>query len=246
MISRTTGRKKVKKMPKIIEYFPDWLTGDGIFSYIHEEATSAEIDLEWLTSDTAAILDREYFGQISGLKETSTFVDALVENSDGELTTFDKTKLAETILYIYLNKWKRLYRIAEIEYDPVSNYDMEQTETPNIIHTRDEKRGTQITTSATGSGTGNVYGFNSSNPVPQSSSSTATSETVTGNKDNNTTNVVENERGTRKLTRKGNIGVTTTQQMIESEIALWQWNFFKSVFDDVDEILTAKYYEGRY
>lgn len=44
------------------------------------------------------------------------------------------------------------------------------------------------------------------------------------------------------LTRSGNIGVTTSQQMIQSEIDLWQWNYFKSVFKDLDEILTLSTY----
>ena len=52
----------------------------------------------------------------------------------------------------------------------------------------------------------------------------------------------ETESGTRTLTRSGNIGVTTSQQMIESEIALWQWNFFDMIFKDVDTVLTSPKY----
>lgn len=46
----------------------------------------------------------------------------------------------------------------------------------------------------------------------------------------------------RTLTRKGNIGVTTSQQMIESERNLWFWSYFEKVFSDVDNILTLKIY----
>lgn len=47
----------------------------------------------------------------------------------------------------------------------------------------------------------------------------------------------------RELTRSGNIGVTTSQQMLESERALWQWNFFKNVvFKDLDSLLTKPKY----
>ena len=46
-----------------------------------------------------------------------------------------------------------------------------------------------------------------------------------------------------RLTRSGNIGVTTAQQMIESERQLWLWNFFyKIVFPDVDKVLTLNIY----
>lgn len=45
------------------------------------------------------------------------------------------------------------------------------------------------------------------------------------------------------LTRQGNIGVTTSQQMIESERNLWIWNYFYNVvFPDVDRVLTINLY----
>lgn len=45
------------------------------------------------------------------------------------------------------------------------------------------------------------------------------------------------------LTRSGNIGVTTSQQMIEQEIELWKWNYFRDVvFPDVAKALTISLY----
>lgn len=45
------------------------------------------------------------------------------------------------------------------------------------------------------------------------------------------------------LTRSGNIGVTTSQQMLQSERELWLWSFFDHVvFPDVDKILTLPIY----
>lgn len=45
------------------------------------------------------------------------------------------------------------------------------------------------------------------------------------------------------LTRSGNIGVTTSQQMIEQEINLWKWNYFRDVvFPDVANALTISLY----
>lgn len=47
----------------------------------------------------------------------------------------------------------------------------------------------------------------------------------------------------RELTRSGNIGVTTSQQMIQSERELYIWNFFLDVvFPDLDKIFTLKCY----
>ena len=50
---------------------------------------------------------------------------------------------------------------------------------------------------------------------------------------------VQNER---TLTRSGNIGITTSQQLLESEINLRKWTFFSSVFNDIDNILTLSIY----
>lgn len=52
----------------------------------------------------------------------------------------------------------------------------------------------------------------------------------------------DTETGKRELKRSGNIGVTTSQQMLESEIALWDWNFVNSIFDDIDTVLTINIY----
>ena len=48
----------------------------------------------------------------------------------------------------------------------------------------------------------------------------------------------------RDLTRSGNIGVTTSQQMIQSEIDLraLRNNFNNIIFDDIDSVLTTCLY----
>lgn len=42
--------------------------------------------------------------------------------------------------------------------------------------------------------------------------------------------------------RHGNIGVTTSQQMLSQERDLWQWYFYDYVFSDLDRFLTIKVY----
>ena len=69
-----------------------------------------------------------------------------------------------------------------------------------------------------------------------------TSETDTGTQVDANSGSDTSTRNYR-LTRSGNIGVTTSQQMIESERNLWLWNFFyKVVFPDVDRVLTLNIY----
>lgn len=64
---------------------------------------------------------------------------------------------------------------------------------------------------------------------------TGTQNTVTGGTDTDTRNYT--------LRRSGNIGVTTSQQMIQAERDLWLWDFFHTVvFPDVDKVLTIPIY----
>lgn len=70
-------------------------------------------------------------------------------------------------------------------------------------------------------------------------------DTDTRNMTDTTTHghVIDNDDDeTRELTRSGNIGVTTSQQMLQSDIELWKWNFFYEVFHDIDTIFTISTY----
>ena len=79
----------------------------------------------------------------------------------------------------------------------------------------------------------------------------AHAETRTDNLSNSNTrtdNLTESNEGSGTkeytLTKGGNLGVTTSQQMLESEILFRQkYNFFDSiVFPNIDDVLCAKYY----
>ena len=46
----------------------------------------------------------------------------------------------------------------------------------------------------------------------------------------------------RKLTRTGNIGTNTFQNLLQQERNIWMYNFFEQVFKDVDSVLTIPIY----
>ena len=48
--------------------------------------------------------------------------------------------------------------------------------------------------------------------------------------------------GSHTLTRSGNIGVTTSQQMLQAELDLRVYDFYESIFADVDKILCERVY----
>ena len=42
----------------------------------------------------------------------------------------------------------------------------------------------------------------------------------------------------------GNIGVTTTQKLLQEERELWIWNFFDQVFNDLDRELALMFHDS--
>ena len=95
------------------------------------------------------------------------------------------------------------------EYNPIENYDRHEdsTETPDITHTLTNSGEDASTNEA------DVQGYNATDYTPNSRTiSSGTSST----------NGTDKESGTRTFTSRihGNIGVTTSAQMLEGELAL--------------------------
>lgn len=89
--------------------------------------------------------------------------------------------------------------------------------------------------------------INNTGSTTQTDDTTKTDNyTTTGTESNNVdTNRTINSTGTEKLTRSGNIGVTTSQQMIESEISLRKLDIINMIYEDIDKVITIPYYSNR-
>ena len=270
----------MKKM-KLIDVFENPIT-DGIFSYLADMTPSPP----WVNDIDGATLDVEYFGNISGQKTVAPLIKNVIlkDSITNKLTEANIQQLATLIYQLNSKMWVKEYATLNFEYNPISNYDMTETETGSgttgntrtntgtqtdantgtVSTTHTGTQGTSDTSSASGTSSGSsdrgLYGFNSSESVGDSTDATEseTTTTATGSstrtdnltdaRTDNTThtrtdNLSESESGThsdtRTLTRSGNIGVTTSQQMIEAERELNMWNYFYSVvFPSVDKVLT--------
>lgn len=115
-------------------------------------------------------------------------------------------------------KWEKLMVAFNEEYNPIHNYDM----------TEDENYNTNVKT--TNNSDDYVNGFNSSAKAPNGGNETVV--TTKGSSDENK----------RHLERSGNIGVTTTQQMLQQEIELRRYNIQEQMFQDIDSVLTLSVY----
>lgn len=222
--------------------YPEWLT-KGIFSYLNA------LEVPWKNDVSYNQLDVIYHGSRSGNKIIGSLIENFLENdivSDG-----NKVIIAQAIYAIYIKNWNALYKTLSLEYNPIENYSM--TETENV---QDTHRGTlESDGSDTNTNTENtivndtsnnqLWGFNSTDSVNSDKQIGDTTRNIDGSINSthkNTDTETKDITSDRTLKRSGNIGVTTSQQMIESERQLWLWNFFESVFSDIDKILVLKIY----
>ena len=82
---------------------------------------------------------------------------------------------------------------------------------------------------------------NSESNQTDTSTTTDITSSTTGSAENTETRDLA-VGATHTLTRSGNIGVTTSQQMLESEYQLRTKHFFDMVFANVDDVLTIPYW----
>lgn len=145
--------------------------------------------------------------------------------------------------------WNKLYATTMFEYDPISNYDRKEewTESENQSQSRETAGTDKGTSTDTGnsinSGNDIVYtevsAFNETAMAPKDKQTTTlgTKNNTSSQSDaSRTTSQSEDIDGSRNNTRKGrtygNIGVTTTQQMIEQERKTVKFNVIDYIIDD--------------
>ena len=110
--------------------------------------------------------------------------------------------------------WQKLYDTMVVEYNPIWNVDATVTIDRDIEETIDRD------TSGTGNATDSVKGFNSNTWAESDKTDTTSSASED----------ISNERNEDVIERRtGNIGVTTTQQMLEQERKIAEFNMISYI-----------------
>jgi hypothetical protein len=115
-------------------------------------------------------------------------------------------------------KWSKLYGTLMLEYNPIENYDRIEEFTDDGIANSQDTRTDNITTA------------NAAAPFNEETLKTRETDTQTGTVGNigsNTTKVTHTGR------IHGNVGVTTSQQMLESERNVALFNLYKVIANDI-------------
>ena len=170
------------------------------------------LNLEWFTVEMAESLDLDFYSSRAD-KKISPIYNLMYEKN----YTYEEmmSTLSKIITLKYKKNWDSIYKTLNMEYNPIENYNSEEIE--NV--------GTDAT--VVNSSKGQEYAFNSA----EGRNANAV--------DSSTTSSSDFDKNKRVLTRKGNIGVTTSQQLIESELKLREYLFWDKMLNDVDDILCS-------
>lgn len=236
-------------MKKLNDYFP--ITSDGLFTAFNNPV--------WCVSfpDTS-ILDIYFFnryGDKFGTKILHYYEDA----EDGTIKDNELKKLALLIYNIKGKSWEHLYNIYTSEYNPIENTDFVETITEStgntkIIDGASTSTGTaethsSATTTGSNSGANNVFGFNSTNAVGESTSTGANSDETYANSTTTTSGgttedstITDNGTHTSEHRKHGNIGVTSNVELMTQDVEFWKWSFIDSVCRDICDIIALSIY----
>lgn len=255
--------KKLKiKLEKIFNFlFAE--TGTTLFNVMANDTTAYANVVDFINTNNVDELNMDYFIGFSSEKYLSPLVmkyviyeldvlgydleDLILDNVSATdlstLATYLTNKLTPLLYQRFGVKWKKIYDALMTSYAPLENYRMEETRTPDLtdVRTPNITRTNDGNNGVTSSANNGVYGFNSTGSQPNTTASGSQTETI-DEESTETGTETTTHTGTETLERSGNIGVTTSQQMLESELNLRQYDFFKTIYKDIDSILCLGIY----
>ena len=126
-----------------------------------------------------------------------------------------------------ISVWNRIFTASQLEYNPIENYNRTELETISDDHT-DSHSGTDstlasstVTNSGTDTNINSVSSYDSNNYQPHDKSDLMHGHSVSDSGSSSITHgevITHDGDITRNNHTSGNIGVTTSQQMLEQEI----------------------------
>lgn len=202
-------------------------------------------------------VEEEYHAEIYTIDTPGNFV-----LSDGKFVVTYKIIedfISKTLINIisnkYYNKWNKVFETYKLDYDVLSPYNMSITDNTEDTMTSNDKfntsrdnrqEGTENSTNNDNTQS-SVYAYNSATASPNENSTTDTSLNSTTTQ-NNTTTGNDNRDYTRDnsikktITRKGNIGNTLPQEMIERQRKLLDTLLYDIIFKDIATVISRERY----
>lgn len=224
-----------------MKQFKDITTVDDIFDvydggggYDQDELVLYRLSTLFDSDDTNAVLYEMFVTNIKDL-----YIDYYINRMDKILSpVYEKTydyyaglsqyaptalRMARVIFNQCFFNWNKLAEGFFADYNPINNYDMKENEgVETNVKSNTETKTTQ-----------KYAGYNSGTTLPVATETEGEGETSGTDEFNNSA---------RELTRSGNIGVTTTAQMLTQEFELRKKTLLDKIYEDMDKILFLDYY----
>ena len=166
-----------------------------------------------------------------GLAKDTLTNNILLQGGDFEVLYSDPFFLQNAIS-IWADReaatFKRWVDALAIEYAPLENYDRHENWTDTLDSDGTSRTTGTNDTSTSGTVTTDVSAYDSNGYQPKEK--VTTSDTIDNDTTENNTSTLDNT-GIHAGRIHGNIGVTTSQQMLESELDLGYWNIYSRITD---------------
>lgn len=185
----------------------------------------------------------KYLELPAGIDKDTLINNILLRGGEFE-TLYADPYFLQNMIGIWSKKWQRTFskwvKALSVNYEPLYNFDRHELysdkRTQNESGQRTENATAQDTSTSSGSGTttNTVSAYDASTYQPHDQSTSSSSG-------NNTSNAITNASGNDKRDLNenivheghlyGNIGVTTSQQMLRDELDIQLWNIYEHITD---------------
>lgn len=190
------------------------------------------------------------------LPDITDILDKCIKDkfSKRELYLLDSTAIQEEVyieLYINQYRYDKLYNTTVLEYSPIENYDRTESTSTEKTNTMTHGDQTETVETSTGEQTNTTTGQNKISPfdTPNLINTDGSDITDTTGERNDSSTLVRNsyndtDNGNETVTSRihGNIGVTTSQQMLMSEREVSNFSLIKIIANDVTDSISYNLY----
>lgn len=163
-------------------------------------------------------INNDLFKELSIPEEIDkeTLIDTILLRCGEFECIYSNPQFVQKVVGVWSTSWYRTFdkwvKALALEYDPISNYDRNET-----------------WTETGSSNTSNTGGGTVTNKKSAYNSSTFENDTESVSSDSATANASNSVTHTARVS--GNIGVTTSQQMLQSELDIAMFNIYEHITD---------------
>lgn len=190
------------------------------------------------------------------LPDISTIIDKCIKDkfSTRELYLLDSTSIQDEVyIDLFINKYRydKLYNTTVLEYSPIENYDRTESTVTEKTNTLTHGNQSETVNTSVGSQTNSTIGQNKMSPFDTPNTvntdgsditDTTGARTDSSTLSRNSYNDIDSGEETITSRIHGNIGVTTSQQMLMSEREVSNFSLIKIIAQDITDSISYNLY----